>query len=268
MKTIDEALASLPNSNLTPEEVARHHARNRTEEEIKKERRYVYKDGPFDEGIAYLKAHKIKLANPWDLFEGRTLHGTNDKISIGDTYVAISLIYTPKKKDVLVVDRRHDPILRNPKKATDAHRGSEKFYVDDTKFRKLAETDPEKAIESGVLLLSRGEIERLKGEGILTNKFGEDKYGYFLARQQSRPYGSFLIENGIESVTVTFDDQEYVNNQKKPYAVKLLVRGLGDWSELDGDVHYLNDLDDPCGRVFGVQVLPAKHVEKNLEHRL
>ena len=35
MRTIDEALASLPDSNLTPEDIARYNAENKTEEEIK-----------------------------------------------------------------------------------------------------------------------------------------------------------------------------------------------------------------------------------------
>ncbi len=41
MKTIDEALASLPDSNLTPEEIARYNAKNKTEEEIKLGRNYT-----------------------------------------------------------------------------------------------------------------------------------------------------------------------------------------------------------------------------------
>ncbi len=220
--------------------------------------RYVYEDGPFDfdKGIDYLRENKTSLGNPWDLFKVRILLDSTDEINTDGTNVAITLIYAPKKRDVIVVDKRHDPILRNPRKATDAHRSGREFYVNDSRFRKLAETDPEKAIESGVLLLSRREIERLEGDGISTSRFGKDKYSYFLARKQSRQYGLLLKEKEIDNIIVSFVGQDYVNFEERSFARKLWIRGLSDKSSLFGDPILLEEF----GRVFGVQFSPTEQV--------
>lgn len=141
--------------------------------------------------------------------------------------------------DTLVASREYNPILKHIKQAAEVHSNGGEFYLDDTIVNELmshAETDPEKAIKSGVLLMQgwRGGLADLHYMDLPTMYLEGYPLAQFLFREFAKPYGCFLNSLGETSIPVTAVHSNYAKRQKKPFA-RPLVMGHIDYPLLDGD---------------------------------
>ena len=213
------------------------------------ERLEVYSHaGPFDKGIAALKAEGLELITARELAEARILGGSDHPVSREGLWVAEHPIYRNNKQaDVLVVDGAHSQLLKHPVEATDAHRDGKEFYIDQKVVGELREQATPDG-KHGVLLLPRQAIRK----AIAVEALADDAYARFLFRDLAGQYGQFLKDAGIMEVSVYVVDAGHAREQKQPFGRALWVYDLNliSRSGLDGDnlVLPLND-----GRVRGVR---------------
>ncbi len=156
-------------------------------------------------------------------------------------YVGENFNYLPNG-EIIVAKTRYNPILQNPKEATDCHRSGNEFYLSQKvleQLQDLAEKNLDDAIKSGVLLLERKEIIP-----IYTSRPFSSKLGIFLFYKQLQPYCSFCKDAEIDQITVSITDAK-----ERAFARALWVRSLGDRSDLIGNGHVLIN----SGRVCGVR---------------
>jgi hypothetical protein len=162
-------------------------------------------------------------------------------------YVGENFNYLPNG-DIIVAKTRYNPILQNPKVATDCHRNGKEFCLSALvleQLQDLAEKDLDDAIKSGVLLLERKEIIP-----IYTSKPFTNKLGIFLFYKQLQPYCSFCKDAEIDQITVSITDAK-----ERAFARALWVLGLGlgsgllgyDLGGYGGGLHLID------GRVRGVR---------------
>ncbi|MBU2637391.1 MAG: hypothetical protein KJ955_00270 [Nanoarchaeota archaeon] len=141
--------------------------------------------------------------------------------------------------DILVASREYSPILRFPEKAQERHKYGKEFYLDDAIVNELmahAETDPKKAIKSGVLRIQgwRGGLADRYFMELPTMYLAGYPLAQFLFRNFAGPYGRFLNSLGETSIPVAAAHSNYATRQEKPFA-RPLVMGHIDYPELDGD---------------------------------
>ncbi len=214
--------------------------------------------GSFDKGVAALKKKGLELITSEDLAEHRIAakgHEEYHQRNTG-TWTAENYNYG-LKGEILIASRKFNPILKNPTKATDAHRSGNEFYLDAITWKALrerAETDPEKAIKSGVLLLPRKDYRR----NLPTNAFEEYAPTRFHFRQQATPYGRFLKARGITSIGHYVVEEYDARKQPKPFGQALWVDYLHCGSNLEGHDRYrLSDSCDGWLGVLGVRRAPT-----------
>jgi len=207
--------------------------------------------GPFDKGVAALKAEGLELITARELAEARILGGHDHPVSKEWTWVAEHPIYlTDKQADVLVVDRAHSQLLKHPAEATAAHQRDEEFYLDQKVVGELREQATPDG-KHGVLLLPRQAIRK----AIAVEALADDAYTQFLFRDLAGQYGLFLKDAGIKKVPVYVVDAGHAREQKQPFGRALWVYDLLDGrSGLYGDLDVLHYND---GRVRGVRRVPA-----------
>lgn len=222
--------------------------------------------GPFDKGIAALRREGVRLISAERLALVRVSDDPKSPFSMQGNWVAENYIYATNG-DILVASGSYNPLLKNPERATDAHRAGKEFYLEDKVFEELrgiAKADPEEAIRSGVLLVMRKDIQ---GE-IPSNRLAESPIGLFLFRQQAKPYGEWLKAQGalyevqgIRSITQWTTSEDYAKKQQHHFGRALWVHGLFYRSGLGGDDQGLHDI---LGRVHGVREVPAERVTSQL----
>ncbi len=191
--------------------------------------------GSFVDGLAALKQRGLELITSEELAEIKTrVVPSTHRIQNEKTWLAESYVYLPNG-DVMIVSREHNPILNNVKKAkisdeknvefyrdnkifSSAQADEEErpigggaviisawknreFYIDDktaAELRERAETDLEKAIKNGVLLLSNSS----RNKSFPTTAFGEEPETCFLFRKFAKEYGAFLKERGVTDYSI------------------------------------------------------------------
>ncbi|MBI4441702.1 hypothetical protein HY639_06035, partial [Candidatus Woesearchaeota archaeon] len=162
----------------------------------KGERLTVYeKSGDFDEAYAALQKKGVQLMTAAELAEARIRAGPKHPFSTSGCWVAENYNYLPNG-EILIASRDSNPILKQPKQATDAHRSGKEFYLAEAAVKELRERateDVEKAFTSGVLLVPRKNVKAQ----FPTHAFADEAVTYFLFRQQAKPYGEFLAAQGI-----------------------------------------------------------------------
>ena len=180
------------------------------------------KEGQFDKAYAELKREGYEITTTEELAMERIKKGEKDDISQCGSYVAEAFIYL-KNGDILITDRKHNPILKNPAKATQAHEKGEEFSVSIENLKRIAQRDVKKAIISGVLLLKRDEIKNIPVDELHINKLS-----MFLLRDTARDYGKFLKDSKykINEVPIYTVDKNYTQKQDKPFARLLWLWSL------------------------------------------
>jgi len=183
----------------------------------------------FDEALQALGKSK-KIISLRDLAYGRIRTGSESHLSQHYSYVKEGAIYVPNHEPLFVAN---SPILRSASKATEAHRKGNEFYVNAKKVLEQAEADEKKDPENRKVLT----LKQRKSYEIPTNRFGEDEVTRWAFKDQAEDYGEFLRENGVDEMPVWLvGDQDYTNNQSKPFARQLWLVGLaGGRSDLVGD---------------------------------
>lgn len=166
--------------------------------------------------------------------------------------------------EILLATGDYNPILKHPEEAAIAHTvippGERKeFYPGAASWmglRERAESDPYKAMKSGVLLVTR---KGLKPE-IPVDALGETPETIFLFRKQAEAYGQWLKEQGIESIEQIVVSAAYARKQKQPFSRTLQFNGIQfkpEFSRLFGyDLD--GDFNSCCGYVGGVREVPAE----------
>ncbi len=201
-------------------------------------------EGPFDEGIEALKVEGLELITARDLAEARILGGHNQPVSKSGLWVAEHPVYFPNT-DILVVDRAHSQLLKNPVEAANAHFQNEEVYIGQKRADELREQATLDG-KFGVLLLSRTAIRK----AIPVEAFADDPYAQFLFKDLAGQYGQFLKEAHINEVRVFVVGINYARQQKSPFGHAWWVGDLSGRSNLNG---YGNDLHSGLGRVGGVR---------------
>ncbi|HLF54220.1 MAG TPA: hypothetical protein VI612_00680 [Candidatus Nanoarchaeia archaeon] len=208
----------------------------------------------FDKAVACLAEKQVPLATTEELAEARVLDAKvqgswlNSELCTNGFWTAENYNYYPNG-EILIASREFNPILKQPRKATYAHKSAKEFYLDERTqkaLRERAEIDPEKAIKSGVLLLPRTAYR----SSVPTTAFEDYAPTRFHFRQQAAPYGIFLAEQGIKSVGHQVFDEETAREQPKPFGRALWVYGLNSGSALGGN-HIFNSAAGH-GQVCGV----------------
>jgi hypothetical protein len=162
--------------------------------------------GPFDEAVAGLESEGLELITAGEFARLRMLSGPTSPISQEWGWVAESYNYFPNG-DILIASREHNPILRNPREATEAQKRRSQFYLDDKAIEELqdrATEDPDEAIKTGVFRLSRKGfysgsvfIDGAKSwKEIPFEALAEEPATRFLFRDNARSYSDFLVSFG------------------------------------------------------------------------
>ena len=217
----------------------------------------VLENGSFDQCIAQLQKRGIGLWMPKDLALVRMAAGPDHDISTNGSLVNVSYNYDNSgDADILLASGKRNPLIPNAEKATRCHRQGDEFFPSDNEWkalRELAETDPYKAIKSGVLLLHRKDVM----DEIPTHAYGEIPETIFIFEDQAKPYGSWLAQQEISSSSQYTLSAEQVKKQERPLSLPLWVRDLLDGSGLDGSGSLV-------GRVGGVQFVPAEQAAQKV----
>lgn len=178
--------------------------------------------GPFDKGVAELKAKGLEVITAEQLAARRILYGIKTPYSQG-TFVAENSVYgrSGSDREVLLTSAEHSPILNNPEQATSAHREGSEFYLEDKVWlalRERAETSPKAAAKTGVLLLPYG---RHLWAAISVDELAEIPQTTFLFGSRAFEYGQWLKLQGIQTV------KQMVGQVKEsPYARTIWVTSV------------------------------------------
>jgi len=211
----------------------------------------VYSSGPFDAAIAGLYEGGAEIWSAEKLAELRVQLGASHPVSRRESLLAENVNYmVDRDSDILVASGRYNPLLKDPKGATNAYRdGNEGFNLNQQvihELRERATPDPDKARQTGVFLLTRKDAK----DRIPTRVLHEEGITRFLFGEQAEPYGEFLQANRITEVPLYLVTIAYIQQKKTAFARPLSVdRLLGLKSALDG---YGKGLDHVDCRVGGV----------------
>lgn len=184
--------------------------------------------------------------------------GLVDKVKM---MVAESVVYLPNG-EILLTSGQHSPLLSSPEEACvgwyaskiDDRVGGYNFYVSDgtaERLRGLAETNPDRAIESGVLLLDRRAMRPYSFifEEISPGRLADSDSGRFLFQTHAEAYGKWLEETrGVRMIQHHTLRQDWV--PERPICNELY------WSNSNGLTSYPSNLGSVS--CFGVHILAAE----------
>ena len=184
----------------------------------------VLENGSFDQCIAQLQKRGIGLWMPKDLALVRMAAGPDHDISTNGSLVNVSYNYDNSgDADILLASGKRNPLIPNAEKATRCHRQGDEFFPSDNEWkalRELAETDPYKAIKSGVLLLHRKDVM----DEIPTHAYGEIPETIFIFEDQAKPYGGWLAQQRINSSSQYTVPARQAKKQDNPFSRLLGAR--------------------------------------------
>ncbi len=173
----------------------------------------------FDTALVVLNKAGYAQTTTQQLAQARIALGSKHDVSQNGSYVQEGFLYMPKELDnILVVDGKHNPILKKPSEATNAHRNGKEFYVEADKLRQLATADGKK---NGVLLLPRSTIKNISVDALADHPLSN-----FSLNDSAKAYGKFLKDYGIKEVPILTVDKDYTQKQDKPFARLLWLRSL------------------------------------------
>ncbi len=164
---------------------------------------------PFDEALAELQKHGYKLIS---LEENAGLRMQEEKdhgVSRNGNWVKEGILNVPGKGRFIT---RHSAVLDDPRKATQAHRNGEEYFVSGEQVKMALE-------DSVQVPYDVNEIP--------TDKFGEDAIAMFCFGKNAKDYGLFLKDARISKMLLWFNREDYVQEQEKPYANQLWLFGIG-----------------------------------------
>jgi len=167
-------------------------------------------EGTYEKCLRELKKEKLELVTAAELAEARMSAGRQHPVSKKGGFVAESYFSLPGG-EILVASKEYDLISAQPKAASQWSESSYGFAPvgigkRSTKaLRERAESDPNKAIKSGVLLLQDSIDDKIP-----TDQFEEAPITRFLFRKHAKQYGEFLKESCYA---------EYGDEIEKPYLV-------------------------------------------------
>lgn len=174
-------------------------------------------NAPFDKALAKLQKNDYELISLLQNAGLRMQQGKDHHVSLYGNCVKEGALYVPGKGRFIT---RYSPVLDHPRKATQAHRNGERYFVSNDQARRALEN----SIQIPYNLLE-----------IPTNRFGEDAITVFGFGKNAKDYGLFLKDVGILEMPLWFNKEENVQEQKKPYANQLWFSGLDNKSGLNGN---------------------------------
>jgi len=174
-------------------------------------------NAPFDKALAKLQKNDYELISLLQNAGLRMQQGKDHHVSLYGNCVKEGALYVPRKGRFIT---RCSPVLDHPRKATQAHRNGERYFVSNDQARRTIED----SIQISYDLL-----------GIPTNRFDEDAITRFCFGKNAKDYGLFLKDVGILEMPLWFNKEENVQEQKKPYANQLWFSGFDNMSGLNGN---------------------------------
>ena len=190
--------------------------------DIKGKLESAYTEAPFDKAKRELEKEGYRIISLEENARLRMQEGEDAFISQNGNYTKEGVIYLPSKEIYLT---KNSPIIDNAEKATDCHRKSNEFYLNEKQIK----TSLKDAIK----------FPKTENYNIPTDKFGEDALTDFAFGKIAKDYGKFLKEAGIKEMPVYL-----ANCSNKAFARQMWFRNVGR-SVLDGDsrdlLYYLNN---------------------------
>ena len=199
----------------------------------------AYVVAPFDDGKLALAKRGYNIISLQENAVLRMQEGAGEDVSENGNWVREGVVYVPEKGVYLT---KNSPIMANAKKAINAHRNGQDFY--------LTEEQVERSLEGAV---------KLTNKAIPTNKFGENEITVYAFGEDAKRYGEFLKKAKIDEMPIWL-----TSIQEKPFARQMWFQGLGDFyrSGLVGNNWDLHNDD----RVRGVRSgISAEGTAKILE---
>ena len=172
-----------------------------------------YVNAPFDEGKKLLEKAGYRIINLRENAQLRMKSGKDAFISQNGNWVAEDFVYV-LSKGIYMTKPENSQIMQNAKKATDAHRNGNEFY--------LNEKQVEQSLEGAFLI-----PDTLRA--VPTNRFAEEGLTAFAFGEDAQAYGDFLKNAGINEMPIY-----KASMQDKPFARKLWFGDLGNRSVLSG----------------------------------
>ncbi|MBI4140534.1 hypothetical protein HY485_01710 [Candidatus Woesearchaeota archaeon] len=179
--------------------------------------------GPFDRCINKFKESNVQLTTTEELAELRMCGGYKHSVSNHTLWVAESLSYLDEKT-LVIASRDYNQILKNPEVATKTQRDGQEFKLEDSVARDLrerAETDADKAIKTGVLLVQKDSFSNISVDALDDNPATR-----FLFRSVTQEYARFLKSLRHDKLYVWFHSPEICYKNKPgltPYAEPIWV---------------------------------------------
>jgi len=211
----------------------------------------LVEEGPFDTSLAEVRKNKGEIVSAKELAKLRMLGGPEHYVSQNGSWTSENYNYFPDGA-IVIAKAANNPILQNPKVATDAHRVGEEFYLDEKTveaLREYASSDIAEAVKRGALLVKRNNV---KGNYV-PESFGDELVPRFLFGDEAQRYGAWLKDQGIKQVP------HYVAGKaNQPFARGFWLGSLGVGSNMYG----YNNLVYFNGCVVGVRrgqvIVPAE----------
>ena len=200
----------------------------------------IYKvNKPFDEALKTIKSAGAKVISARDLAYARIQQGKDSSLCNNGSYVREGVLYVQNKTLFI----RNSPLLNQKlaKKAVQAHKSGNEFYVDNKlaeEYQEQTEQDKGKQPEKRKTLA----ISKRGSFNIPTNRFKDEELTLWFFKDQAESYGEFLRENNINKMPVYLS-----GNNKKNFVNQVWFGGLVSRSELVGSRDLCYD-----GRVRGV----------------
>jgi hypothetical protein len=213
------------------------------EADVAKIGRVLYVEAPFDEALNAIKSKNGKIITMSDLAYSRMQKDVNHSLSQNGSCVREGPLLVPKSDHNKIL-LRNSLVLKNPALATQSHRdGNEYFLGDNFNVEEFL----------GKLKEGKDYLILKDTKGVPHLNFGEDEKTVFLFDKRAKDYGLFLKDalekKGVTELNFSMDNDDYINEQKCPFANQLWLHRLGDNSDVDGSYSNLNNYN----RVRGVQ---------------
>jgi hypothetical protein len=177
---------------------------------------------PFDRALTEFQKNDYKLISLPQNAELRIQQGKDHYVSKNGNWVKEGALYVPRKGRFIT---RHFTVLDDPRKATQAHKKEKEYFVPGEQV--------EMALEDSVHV-------PYDVNEIPTDRFGENAIAMFCFGKNAKDYGLFLKDVGISNMPLWFNEEDYVQEQEKPYANQLWLGRLDFRSGLYG---YCKGLD-------------------------
>ncbi len=198
-----------------------------------------YAHAPFDKAMDLFKENSLKLITARDLAFARIQIGKKRALSIRGSLIKEGVVYFPSQKDKTVLVRS-SAALRNPVKATEAHRQGKEFFLTEKTANEYLER----------VKAERDSVHVYKDTGsIPADRFGEDELTIWLFKDQVKEYGAFLKDGGIRAMSTFFYSSKDILIEEKPYATQLALGGRETALDLVG---WCRSLEYPI-RIRGVK---------------